>query len=326
MAKEVYHVVPHGDGWAVKREGNDRSESTHHTQKEAIESSRNQAATGDDIVIHRADGTVRDRVTYSGGPIQSDDAENGNGRRDVATSRPQAHDIWSVGTRVRWSAILSGVVVALALSALLTTFALAMGLSTMEKASGRTMVIVTGAVWALIMVLSMFAGGYVASRVSTRETTFEAMVFGVLVWGTTAIVLAMGAGASMNMALNATRTVASADTQYYRNLGWNDDRVRQYENLTNPDRVRQELNLTDEENRKYEEARQKSNEVAATVRNVNPQQATWWLLLGLLLGVGSAIGGAVVGAGPEVRVSNLRRANTPVGRGATQQADERVLV
>jgi hypothetical protein len=324
MAKEVLHVVPNGDGWAVKREGNERASSTHDTQKNAIDGARSLAATGDDIVIHRPDGSIRDRVTYSGAPINSDD-ENSN--HDRSRNRPEPQDIWSVGTRVRWSAVFAGVVVAVAISALLTSFALAMGLSTMDKASGKTMLIATGIVWLAIMELSLFAGGYVGTRTSTRETKFEALIIGVLVWGTTATVMALGAGASMGLALNATRTVtvATADRPFYKDLGWDQDRISRYENMSNPDRVGQELNLTPEENRKYQEAQQKSNEAKAAVGNMSPQQAAWWVLVGLLLSVGAAVGGAVVGSGPEVTERMLRKANTPVVSSHTA-ANERVLV
>lgn len=322
MAKEVLHVVPHGDGWAVKKEGNERASSTHDTQKNAIEGARSLASTGDDIVIHRPDGSIRDRITYSGAPIHSDD-ENGERTR----SRPEAHDIWSVGTRVRWSSVLAGVVVAIAFSALLTTFAIAMGLTTMDKASGKTMMIASGIAWLAIMVVSLFVGGYVATRTCTRETRFEALIIGVLVWGTSAALMAAGAGASMGLAIDATRTasVVTADQVFYKNLGWDQDRVSRYENLSNPDRVSAELNLTPEEHRKYEEARQKANEAKAAVANVTPQQAAWWVLLGLLLSVGAAVGGAVTGAGPEVRERDLLKSNTPVVTTQTATGD-RVLV
>ena len=34
------HVVPHGDGWAVKGEGNKRATIVTNTQKEAIQHAR----------------------------------------------------------------------------------------------------------------------------------------------------------------------------------------------------------------------------------------------------------------------------------------------
>ena len=48
------HVVPNGEGWAVKKEGNERVSSTHETQKAAIDAAREMAKEGDELVIHRA--------------------------------------------------------------------------------------------------------------------------------------------------------------------------------------------------------------------------------------------------------------------------------
>ena len=62
------HVVPHGDGWAVKGEGNKRATITN-TQKEAIqharEISRNQET---ELFIHRKDGTIRERDSHGHDP------------------------------------------------------------------------------------------------------------------------------------------------------------------------------------------------------------------------------------------------------------------
>jgi hypothetical protein len=66
MAKDVLHVVPHEQAWAVRREGNERVTTTSPTQRDAIEAARELAKEQDDIVIHRPDGTIRERVTYYG--------------------------------------------------------------------------------------------------------------------------------------------------------------------------------------------------------------------------------------------------------------------
>jgi len=59
------HVVPYEDGWAVRREGNKRVTSRHRKQSTAIRKaktiSRKHKA---DVIIHRADGTIRDRIHY----------------------------------------------------------------------------------------------------------------------------------------------------------------------------------------------------------------------------------------------------------------------
>jgi len=63
------HVVPHGNGWAVKGEGNKRATIVTNTQKEAIqharEISRNQET---ELFIHRKDGTIRERDSHGHDP------------------------------------------------------------------------------------------------------------------------------------------------------------------------------------------------------------------------------------------------------------------
>ena len=63
------HVVPHGNGWAVKGEGNKRATIVTNTQKEAIQHarkiSRNQET---ELFIHRKDGTIRERDSHGHDP------------------------------------------------------------------------------------------------------------------------------------------------------------------------------------------------------------------------------------------------------------------
>ena len=59
------HVVPYDDGWAVRREGNKRITSKHRRQDTAITKAKRLARKYKaDVVIHRADGTIRDRIKY----------------------------------------------------------------------------------------------------------------------------------------------------------------------------------------------------------------------------------------------------------------------
>ncbi len=59
------HVVPHPEGWAVKGEGNEKCTAVFELQKAAIrrakEIARNYQA---DVIIHRKDGTIRERIGY----------------------------------------------------------------------------------------------------------------------------------------------------------------------------------------------------------------------------------------------------------------------
>ena len=63
------HVVPHGDGWAVRSEGNERVTSVHDTQSEAIEAARETAINQhSELFIHRPNGQIRERNTYGNDP------------------------------------------------------------------------------------------------------------------------------------------------------------------------------------------------------------------------------------------------------------------
>ena len=59
------HVVPYQDDWAVRREGNKRVTSKHRKQSTAINKAKSIAKKHKaDVIIHRADGTIRDRVSF----------------------------------------------------------------------------------------------------------------------------------------------------------------------------------------------------------------------------------------------------------------------
>ncbi len=59
------HVVPYEDSWAVRREGNKRITSKHRLQETAIREAKRIARKHKaDVIIHRADGGIRDRINY----------------------------------------------------------------------------------------------------------------------------------------------------------------------------------------------------------------------------------------------------------------------
>ena len=69
MAKKDYHVVPHSNGWAVKREGAERASSVHQTQSNAIDAGKQLAQTNrTELVIHRPNGQIRDSDSYGNDP------------------------------------------------------------------------------------------------------------------------------------------------------------------------------------------------------------------------------------------------------------------
>ena len=70
MASKSVHVVPSGDGWAVRRSDAERDSSHHDTQEEAIAQGRETARREDaELVIHDREGKVRDPDSFGSDPF-----------------------------------------------------------------------------------------------------------------------------------------------------------------------------------------------------------------------------------------------------------------
>jgi hypothetical protein len=295
MSREVLHVVPHNQEWAVKREGNERHSSTHGTQKEAIEAARELAKERDDIVIHRPDGTIRERVTYMGGNNGSQGQESssntpqgvrGETRTDKReTVRPS--DLFSVGSRVSWAAVAAGVAVALAMYITLSLLAVAVGVSTIDQVGSQTFRIGAAIVSAVILLGSMFLGGYVVSRTTAGEQPGEAVAYGTIMWGT-AVMLLLAAGASTGAGyLSGMRQLGSPTTP-----------------TMDTARMQRELNLTPAQAERYASV---TNESQAAADRATPQSIAWWTFGGVALSLLSAMAGSYFGAGPEFVLRGARR-------------------
>ncbi len=78
MAKGDQHVVPTPEGkWGVRGEGNDRLTRTTDTQGEAIDVAKEIAKNNhSDVVIHRPDGTIRDKDSYGNDPASRHDTKH----------------------------------------------------------------------------------------------------------------------------------------------------------------------------------------------------------------------------------------------------------
>lgn len=69
MAKRNQHVVPLGNGWAVKGEGSKKFTVITDTQKDAITVAKGIAKNNkSELVIHGKDGRIRDKDSYGKDP------------------------------------------------------------------------------------------------------------------------------------------------------------------------------------------------------------------------------------------------------------------
>ena len=122
-------------------------------------------------------------------------AERTNARNSRAadTSAARAHDLvpdlMGVASRVSWSAIIAGTVVALSCFFALTLFFSALGI-TMTDVGVRDRAVGYGALIAAIatIIASLFIGGWVAAQMTVGENRQEALLYGVLTWGAVTIV------------------------------------------------------------------------------------------------------------------------------------------
>jgi len=70
------HVVPVGDQWGVRGEGNSRLTSIHGTQRDAIADARDIARNQQsELLIHGRDGQIRDRDSYGNDPCPPRDKD-----------------------------------------------------------------------------------------------------------------------------------------------------------------------------------------------------------------------------------------------------------
>lgn len=77
MNKKNQHVIPLGNGWAVKRAGSNRFTVITETKKEAVEVAREIARNNhSELVIHGKDGRIQDKDNYGKDPCPAIDKKH----------------------------------------------------------------------------------------------------------------------------------------------------------------------------------------------------------------------------------------------------------
>lgn len=261
MSEANLHIVTHDDGWAVKREGNDDPVSTHSTQREAIESATQIAeAENNNMVIHRSDGRIRDVKSF-----EDEDQPN-------IVVKPT-----SLGSRVRWGAVLAGVVITLASSLALTVLGAALALCLANVLSADNLKVFIG-VWASIALLaSLFVGGMIISRLTVGETeVLEPSVYGVLLWSVIFVLIPLLPMSSSNIGFGSMSPTGSTS------IDLNADELK-------------EAGLTDEQSATISKMVSQTPSVGALVTN-NATEIAWLTFAGIILSLAAAVGGAIIGA------------------------------
>lgn len=204
---------------------------------------------------------------------------------------PRHEDLYSVGSRISWGAVLAGAVVTLALYLVMTLLGAAIGL-TVDVNTPVERLAPWAMAWSVLAAcLSLFAGGCVATQLTAGETRTEAMMHGVILWGAVVGMMLWLAASGVSAGFNAMLNIAYAGEARgaNREIDWQAAARRAGVPQETIDRWRETAN--NDENTTQREADRRR--LGAMV--------TWSALFGTLLSMGAAIGGALFGAGPTTR-------------------------
>jgi len=227
---------------------------------------------------------------------------------EVREPRDLAPDLVGVKSRVSWSAIFAGAVIALACYLVLTLLFAAIGISLTET-NVRANTIAVGVLIAMLltMVVSLFVGGWVATQLTAGENRQEAVIYGLLTWAavTAASVFLVGMGVRAGYFAVVGGSVVAQ----------NNERIPPWEELALQAGVPQQRINDAKANIDPARAREAANDPAAQERAREAAiAASWTALVGTMLSMAAAVGGALVGRGTAFRlfpVATARRTDGP---------------
>lgn len=243
----------------------------------------------------------------TGGPV-----EGVSTSPDVRIAEPANIVHPAAVSRVSWGALFAGMFTTLALQLLLITLGTAIGLSVLD-ATGATPnaqrnVGMAAGIWILLTgLLSLFGGGWVASRVAGVPDQTEGSLHGFLTWGLATVLgavmlttvlssLAAGTGAAAATAIGQSQTPATQQGALGAASGAITDAARSVGQS-----AQQAANQPpDTSNNNNNAANQNATQSPQTQQRVERaaeagQHGAWWTFLTLLLGAAAATFGGYLG-------------------------------
>jgi hypothetical protein len=204
---------------------------------------------------------------------------------------PQTEDLFSVGSRISWGAILGGGLVSLALYFMFTTLGAAVGLSISDRVTPTSLQ--TGTViWTILtLCVALFVGGLMASLFTVGENKVESVFYGVIMWAfLLTLFLAMGAAGVRS---GVSGMVGLAQVAQGSGPEWE---ARAREAGVPQDTI--------------DDWRRKAQDTVAKAQDPNTQQEmkeaakriAWYAFGGTWLSMIAAAAGSWIGAGPTFRV------------------------
>jgi len=206
---------------------------------------------------------------------------------DTVQQPVKYEDVTQLRSRISWGAIFGGMVIALSAYLILTLLFAGIGVSLNEHAIRTNAFGIAAVVAAVITVVaSMFLGGWVTTQLTAGETQREAVIHGVLCW-------AAFTGSMMCMAVSTARSGYAALVSGAL-VAQNTPTQQNWEPAL------RQAGLTPE---KIDQVRAAANDPRNQEMTKEAAMAVvWGTLIGTLLSMGAAVGGALAGCGPSFRL------------------------
>jgi hypothetical protein len=202
-------------------------------------------------------------------------------------AKARLEDLRSVGTRIRWGAILAGAVLAFGIYALLGILGAAVGISISDRVNPTALS--TGAIiWALLTTcVAVFVGGLMTTVFTVGENKVEAVTYGVIMWAVLFLSFSFLGNAGLRNGLSAMIELSNSPQA----PSWESSAKEAGIPATTIKEWRAKLAANTAE---AEKLRAELAEIATRV--------AWYAFATMWLSMFAAAGGALLGAGPTFRL------------------------
>lgn len=223
----------------------------------------------------------------------------------TSTGPIEARDVMPIRSRVSWSAVLAGAVIAITITLFLTVFSGTLGLTLNDqgvRSGTAALVSVIAAIFAGMV--GLFVGGWTTSRLIVGEDKCEAGIHGLLMWATVFVITAGLIGTGVKSGYNALLAGAivgqNADTweEAAVRAGVSQERINQIKAQNNPETVKAQVQSP--------ENQEKAREAGIAIG--------WSSLAAMVFTLLTSMAGALFGAGPEFKISHLIRPSGTTAR------------
>jgi hypothetical protein len=261
---------------------------------------------------------------------------------------PKAPDLLAVRSRISWGAIAAGAMVALSIYVVLSILGVALGIEVAVRGASAHLGAGAAIYSILTLLLAMFFGGWTTSRLAVGESKLEAVLYGMILWGTLFVGMVWllsagirtGFGAMIGMASATDAAFRDADTESSPSPGLAQALRQRYATELGGDRFVEDLKkagFSEEQARKAEveikgridRIRDDPSSLPEVTRDVasrpeiqraaglaaeRTREASWWTLIGVVISMATVIVGSLVGSGEllqPVPILGVRRVPAP---------------